>query len=306
MDNTSLSEEPQVLIVENEGLVRESLVSIIRGAGYTCFEAASAEQALGLVANQHLDVVITDVRMEGINGLTLAERIRKHYDTDVIIITGYANEFSYEEAIEKGAADFAVKPLRPRELVARLKRVLRERTLIAERRQMETQLRELTITDDLTRLYNSRHFFCQLQPEIERTARYKHSLSLLLMDVDRFKHYNDSYGHLEGDKVLAKLGDVIRGCLRKNDSGYRYGGDEFTVLLPETKGEEAVRVAERIREEFAAIEFNPRNSEYSSSSTSIGIAQYRPGDDLKELTRRADEAMYKAKRSGGNRIVLEP
>jgi len=293
-----------VLVVDDEADVRTTLCEIIHQVGYVCSGAESAESALEFMEDQDVDVVITDIRMSGLDGFALTEIVKEKYDADVIIITGYGGEFSYEEAMEKGASDFTLKPVRPRELITRLKRVLRERRLVAERRQMEEQLRQLTVTDDLTKLHNSRHFFNQLQSETARADRYGHALSLLLMDVDGFKGYNDTYGHLEGDKVLGKLGKVIQGCMRKNDSGYRYGGDEFTVILPETRGPEAMRVAERIRKGFRAVRFSPTPGTQIDASVSIGIAEYKADEGMTEFAKRADEAMYRAKRQGGNRTFL--
>jgi two-component system cell cycle response regulator len=265
----------RILVVDDEAAVRTTLCEIIHQMGYQCSGAASGEKALQLMDREDVDVVITDIRMSGLDGFALTEIVKEKYDADVIIITGYGGEFSYEEAMEKGASDFALKPVRPRELITRLKRVIRERRLIAERKRMEEQLRELTVTDDLTKLHNSRHFFKQLQSETARADRYGHSLSLLLMDVDGFKRYNDTYGHLEGDKVLGKLGEVIQGCMRKNDSGYRYGGDEFTVILPETRGPEAWKVAERIRKGFRTVVFSPAPGTRIDATVSIGIAEYK-------------------------------
>jgi diguanylate cyclase (GGDEF)-like protein len=294
----------RVLVVDDEEVIRNTLSRIMNEVGFQASSAASAEEALEILEREPVDVVITDIRMPGINGFALTETIKERYNADVIIITGYGGQFSYEEAMEKGASDFALKPVRPKELIARLKRVLRERALVAERRRMEEQLRELTITDDLTKLHNSRHFFKMLQQEIDRSTRYDLPLSLLLMDVDGFKRFNDTYGHLEGDKVLAKLGEVIRGCLRTNDSGYRYAGDEFTVILPVTRGKEAKKVAERIRREFEALEFAQAPDGPVRETISVGIAEYQSNETLTEFAKRADEAMYEAKRQGGGRTVL--
>ncbi|MDY6836531.1 MAG: diguanylate cyclase [Thermodesulfobacteriota bacterium] len=294
----------RILIVDDEEVIRATLCQIMNHAGYQCSNAASAKEALQFLDHEKVDVVITDIRMPGMNGFALTETIKQKHHADVIIITGYGGQFSYEEAMEKGASDFALKPVRPKELIARLRRVLRERALLAERRRMEEQLRELTVTDDLTRLHNSRHFFKMLQDEIDRARRYHSPLSLLLMDVDGFKRFNDAYGHLEGDKVLSKLGEVIRDCLRTNDSGYRYGGDEFTVILPVTRGQEAKKVAERIREQFEAVAFTPAEGIHVDATISVGIAEYQPDEGLTEFAKRADEAMYNAKRQGGGQTVL--
>ncbi|NVL89640.1 MAG: diguanylate cyclase [Desulfobacterales bacterium] len=293
-----------MLVVDDEEDIRDSIQEAIQYVGYSCSAAASGDDALEFLEKNHVDVIIADIRMPGLDGFELTELVKKKYDTDVIMITGYGKEFQYEEAIEKGASEFILKPIRFQELIVRLKRVLRERALIAQRRQMERQLRKMTITDDLTKLYNMRHFYKQLQLEMDRASRYKSSLSLLLLDVDWFKKYNDTYGHLEGDQILIKLGEVIRECLRKSDTAYRYGGDEFMVILPETQGEEAKNVAERIREYFPAASSHDPSDDGINVTLSVGIVEHYPGEDLSAFVKRADQMMYQAKRQGGNQSLL--
>ncbi len=293
----------QILVVDDEKGIRDSIQEAIQEAGYTCWTEASGDKALGFLEKKRVDIIIADVRMPGVNGFELTKVVKEKYDADVIIITGYGRDFQYEEAIEKGASEFIVKPIRLRELIVRLRRVLRERALLAQQRQLENQLRELTITDDLTKLHNMRHFYVQLQLEMDRASRYENPLSLLLLDVDRFKQYNDTYGHLEGDKILMELGRVILACLRKSDTAYRYGGDEFMVVLPQTLGKEARNVAERIRARFPA-EYSRREPDRIDTTLSIGVVSHRPKEDLSELVKRADQAMYKAKKQGGNQSIL--
>jgi len=293
----------QILVVDDEKGIRDSIQEAIQEAGYTCWTEASGDKALGFLEKKRVDIIIADVRMPGVNGFELTKVVKEKYDADVIIITGYGRDFQYEEAIEKGASEFIVKPIRLRELIVRLRRVLRERALLAQQRQLENQLRELTITDDLTKLHNMRHFYVQLQLEMDRASRYENPLSLLLLDVDRFKQYNDTYGHLEGDKILMELGRVILECLRKSDTAYRYGGDEFMVVLPQTLGKEARNVAERIRARFPA-EYSRREPDRIDTTLSIGVVSHRPKEDLSELVKRADQAMYKAKKQGGNQSIL--
>jgi diguanylate cyclase (GGDEF)-like protein len=293
-----------ILVVDDEKGIRDSIREAVQYAGYSCWTAGSGEEALKFLQEKHVDILIADIRMPGLNGFELTGVVKEKYDTDVIIITGYGKDFQYEEAIKKGASEFILKPIRLQELIVRLKRVLRERTLIAQRRQMEEQLREMTITDDLTKLYNMRHFYEQLQLEMDRTLRYKHSLSLLLLDVDRFKQYNDTHGHLEGDKVLIRLSEVIRECLRKSDSAYRYGGDEFIVILPYTQGKEAKKVAERITAMFPGMDIGHIPDGSVVTTLSVGVVEYEEGEELSRLVSRADQAMYTAKKQGGNRSLL--
>ncbi len=310
-DKSTVAEEGQdnqdtadILVVDDEKGIRDSMKEAIQFAGYSCWTAGSGQEALKFLEEKHIDLLIADIRMPGLNGFELTGIVKEKYDTDVIIITGYGKDFQYEEAIKKGASEFILKPIRLQELIVRLKRVLRERALIAQRRQMEERLREMTITDDLTKLYNMRHFYEQLRLEMDRALRYKHSLSLLLLDVDRFKQYNDTHGHLEGDKILTKLSEVIRECLRKSDSAYRYGGDEFIVILPNTHGKEAKKVAERITVSFPRQDSGDIPDGTVQTTLSVGVVEYEEGEELSRLVSRADQTMYTAKKRGGNRSLL--
>jgi two-component system cell cycle response regulator len=296
--------EAHILIVDDDAAIRDSMYEFVEISGYRSSTASSAEEALEILEKESADVVITDIMLPGMDGLELTDRVKKKFDIDVIVMTGYSGDYSYEEAISKGASDFVFKPVRFEELLLRLRRVLKERRLTQERVHMLEKLKRLSITDGLTQLYNSRHFYTQLKAEIDRTARYQRPLSLLLLDIDCFKDYNDSFGHLEGDKILVRLGQVIKSCLRKMDSAYRYGGEEFTVILPETEGEEAATVAERIRYMVEQEKFMPQPESNSlvSITISVGVTEYHPGEEVAVLVQRADKAMYVSKQAGRNRV----
>ena len=180
---------------------------------------------------------------------------------------------------------------------------------ITERKQAEDVLkeseqryRELSIIDDLTQLYNSRHFYAQLEIEIERSNRYGQPLTLLLLDLDKFKEFNDTYGHVEGDHVLSRLGQVIKRCLRDTDSAYRYGGEEFTIMLPMTTSEEGIVTAKRIQTELRKENFSPVLDQKIYMTVSIGLAQYKPKEEMKAFVQRVDQLMYQAKKNGRDRI----
>ncbi len=295
--------DAHILIVDDDAAIRESMDEFIGMAGFRSSTAASAEDALDILDHDYFDVVITDIMLPGMDGLELTDRIKKKHEIDVIVMTGYSGDYSYEEAISKGASDFVFKPVRFEELLLRLKRVLKERRLTQERTQMLEKLKRLSITDGLTKLYNSRYFYNQLKIEIDRTERYQRPLSLLLLDIDKFKDYNDTYGHLEGDQVLIRLGQVIRSCLRKMDSAYRYGGEEFTVILPETEGDEAATVAERIRTAVEMEHFTPiKDGDPVSITISIGVTEYNRKEEVALFVQRADKAMYQSKQAGRNRV----
>jgi len=292
----------KILIIDDDAGVRDSMQEFIKDSGFDIYTASSAEEALELLKSEIVDVVITDIILTGMDGLELTDLIKHNYDIDVIVMTGYSEKFSYEDAINKGASDLVFKPIRYRELMLRLKRVLKERQLSIDRAKMLKTLEKLAITDGLTRLYNLRHFYKQLEIEIDRSNRYGHSLALLLLDIDHFKKCNDTYGHLEGDKVLVRLGQIIKLCLRTMDSAYRYGGEEFTIILPETTGEEANNVAERISASVESEKFSTKTGEDFSITISLGVTEYFKEEQLSTFIHRADQAMYKSKAKGRNRI----
>ncbi len=279
-----------ILIVEDDLAVRDSMAEFVTMSGFDCQVASSAEEAIDILKNTKFQVVITDIMMPGMDGLELTDIIKKDYDIDVIVMTGYSGQYSYEEAIGKGASDFVFKPIRFQELLLRLKRVFKEREFRLERNRMMADLQQLAITDSLTQLYNSRHFYDQLKMEIERANRYGHSLALLLLDIDFFKNYNDTYGHLEGDKVLSTVGQMIKTCLRTMDTAYRYGGEEFTVILPYTDGDEAKTVADRIQYALEFIYILPMSGPIDS-----GYHEYRRHG---VLSRRRTDSVCQQVRQG--------
>lgn len=170
-------------------------------------------------------------------------------------------------------------------------------------KQSEERYRTLSITDHLTGLFNSRHMYERFEVETARAARYGHPLALIVVDVDNFKQFNDTFGHLAGDGVLHSLANMIRACLRRSDTAFRFGGEEFAVLLPETDIGQARAVAERLRAGFAEHVHTPTPETQVRSTVSVGVTGYRANESTNDCIRRADEAMYAAKRDGKNRVV---
>lgn len=167
-----------------------------------------------------------------------------------------------------------------------------------QQKKLECELKEMSIKDSLTGLYNQRYFYDRLAAEIERARRQNHPLSLLLFDIDQFKTYNDCHGHLAGDNVLQAAGQVVVDSTREHvDVGFRYGGDEFTVILPEADESQAHQIAERIRSGFEAQHFD-------MLTVSIGLMTYKEGYSLRTFIQFTDAMMYDAKRSGGNQIYV--
>jgi diguanylate cyclase (GGDEF)-like protein/PAS domain S-box-containing protein len=185
-------------------------------------------------------------------------------------------------------------------------RDITERKRIGEALQdSENRYRELSIVDDLTQLYNSRHFYFQLKIELERSNRYEHPLTLLMLDLDDFKAFNDTYGHIEGDRVLRRLGQMVKRCLRETDLAFRYGGEEFTIILPMTTSADGSVTAERIRTEFKKENFSPAPGQEFYLTVSIGLSQYKPKEDMKTFVHRVDQLMYQGKKNGKDRVCSE-
>ena len=204
--------------------------------------------------------------------------------------------------------DISASPiiLGDKQLMLGMFRDISERKLAEELlTKSQQKYHELSIIDGLTQLYNSRHFYHQLDKETDRANRYHEALTLLLLDLDRFKEFNDTYGHVEGDRVLSRLGHVVKRCLRDTDSAYRYGGEEFTIILPMTTSGRGLVIAERIRNEFKKEVFSPAPGKNICITMSIGLSQYKPNEDLRAFVHRVDQLMYQAKKNGRDCIYSE-
>jgi diguanylate cyclase (GGDEF)-like protein len=168
---------------------------------------------------------------------------------------------------------------------------------------MQQQLQQQRGRDPATGLLSGRQFHFRLEVEVERARRYRDELGLLLLDIDQFRRFNEAHGRAEGERVLARLGEILRQELRKVDHAFRYGGEEFTVILPRCGQRALWELAERLRERFAAETFQI-DEQKAQLSISIGAAAYRQGTSVGSFIRSADEALYRAKAEGRNRVVL--
>ncbi len=291
-----------ILVVDDDEAIKNSVEEFLIIQNYKVKSAANAQQALDILQIFSADIVITDITMQGMDGLELTKKIKSKYHADVMVMTGYSAEYSYEEAVKAGASDFIFKPFKFEELELRISRVLRESEIKQERINLLKKLEKLAITDALTKLYNSRHFFSEIKTEIMRNKRYSRDLSLLILDIDFFKKYNDNWGHVEGDRVLMEIGKTIKSCMRSMDTAYRYGGEEFAIILPETGIEEACVVGTRIKDTISDLIFEPEPGEKQSIKISIGVTELIDGEDYKTFIKRADKALYKSKDTGRDKL----
>jgi two-component system, cell cycle response regulator len=294
----------RILVVDDEASVRQTVVDVLRHDGHDVYEARHGAAALEWLDRQPFALVITDIVMPEMDGLTFIRAANQRaYHTAYIVMTGYTSWDAAVEAMKLGAADYLPKPF-PLELLRLVVgRTLHVQRLAARAHQAEVY-EKLAHTDGLTELYNYRFFQQVLGAELNRAQRFNRALSLIMLDLDHFKAYNDIYGHQAGDHALRQLGQLLRSSSRSYDSVARYGGDEFAIILPETTQELAAEVAERIRVgiETAAIAGDPQTPE-AHFTASLGIANF-PEDATQQpdLIRRADVALYHAKTSGRNRI----
>ena len=287
----------KVLIVDDAPDTLEIIQKLLHYEGYDVAMASTGEEGVKKVEEEKPEVVLMDINLPGIDGTEALRRIRIINPLQcVIMLTAFATVDNAVRALKEGASDFVKKPFENEHLIHIVNQCLEKYKTLKEKEKLEEEVRRLSVTDDLTSLYNHRHFFKTLEAELVRLRRQKTSLSLLMFDLDNFKNYNDRYGHLEGDKVLKNVGEIVKHSIRYNvDSGYRYGGDEFAVLLIGASMDQAMTIAERIR---SSIE----QTEFQNVTVSVGLSEYRDHFDLEGFVKSADNALYTAKHSGGNRI----
>lgn len=289
----------RILVVDDEEAIRETVSTMVEALGYAVQVVGDAAAALSLLESSPSDIVISDIRMPGMDGLSLIKEIKERFpDTDIISMTGYGSSYSYTSVIRAGASDFIVKPFGLDEIEAKLSRLVRERTTREELKKTNEELLKLSIKDDLTSLYNRRYFYTKLEGEMNRAKRQRRSLFLIMFDLDHFKQYNDTYGHVKGDQLLKGVGRAVRSSIRKNvDAAFRYGGDEFTIIVPEANREQTLKVAERTRQACRELTRFPID-------LSVGLAELKDDYDVETFVASADKAMYEAKHSRDRKIVI--
>ena len=287
----------KVLIVDDAPDTVEIIKKLLVFEGYEVLTTSTGEEGVQKVEQEKPEIVLLDISLPGIDGNEALKRIRKVDPiVSVIMLTAFATVDNAISALKEGASDFIKKPFENEHLVHLVNQCLEKYRTLKEKGRLEEEVQRLSITDDLTGLHNYRHFYKTLELEIARLKRQRTALSLLMFDMDNFKRYNDLYGHLEGDKVLKKVGEVVDRLIRSHvDSGYRYGGDEFAVLLVGATLDQAMPIAERLR---ISIE----QAGFRDISVSIGVTEFYPDYNLREFVRLADDSLYAAKHSGGNRV----
>jgi diguanylate cyclase (GGDEF)-like protein len=283
----------KILIVDDQEDIRDMTELHITRAGYECLLASNGKEALEVIEENTPEVIILDLMMPVMDGVETCRRVRNsgRFSTTYIIMLSARSETNDKVgSLDVGADAYLTKPFVPDELLAQIRAGLRT-----------VEDRHSAMIDPLTGLYNRRSFDTFLKREKAEHDRYGKDFSLAFLDLDHFKAVNDEYGHDVGDSVLQELADLIRENARPSDLPCRWGGEEFAWLMPQTGLDSAKKAADRLRSAIAEYDFDTAGH----LTASLGIALARRDEDLKDLIKRVDNALYLAKDSGRNRVVVE-
>ncbi|GHV41713.1 hypothetical protein AGMMS49546_18220 [Spirochaetia bacterium] len=299
--NLTNSKKFSLMIVDDSGTDLTAMDAILN-PDYQIYTADSGELALKLIPEKLPDLVLLDLIMPGMDGFQVLKKLKKNPNTrriPVIFITGSDNEADEEQGFALGVVDYVRKPFNNELIKARIK------THIEILEQLRTNER-LVLTDPLTGIANRRNFDERFMMEWRRAIRDKTTISFLMMDLDKFKSYNDTYGHPQGDALLKTAAKVFEGKMRRpGDFVARLGGEEFGIILPNTTLEAALTIAEEVRAGIETL-YIPTfdESKITSTTISIGVVSKIPvkGDRIEDFITRADKNLYAAKDGGRNRV----
>jgi two-component system cell cycle response regulator len=303
----------KILLVEDDKLQAKVAKDYLETSGYEVVWVDNGKSAIKTAKTQKVDIILLDLVLPDLNGNEVARWLKLNEDTrsiPIIILTVKSSTKEKVTGLEAGADDYLPKPYNEIELNARIYACLRTKALQDELREKNRQLEEvllkvenLAITDPLTELFNRRQFEFTIEKEFSRTMRYNSHTSCLMIDIDHFKNINDEYGHHAGDIALKEIAKLIKSCVRETDTVARWGGEEFIILLPETKKENALKIASKILKVISDYKFSDIPSQIT---VSIGIASIpEPSTNTAgKLIHASDSALYEAKAHGRNRIEV--
>ncbi len=294
----------KILIADDDRVSLLLLRNLLEEEGYEVIPASNGKDAWEKYKRNDISITLLDWMMPEMDGIELCQRIRELEFSEnrsycyIIMVTAKTETEDLTKAMEVGADDFISKPYDKRVLTARIR---------AGKRIIEggEKLKQLSITDELTRLYNRRYFFDSLKSELFRSQRYGHCLSIAMLDINGFKAYNDSYGHPQGDELLKSFASIIKTETRKSDVACRYGGDEFVIIMIETDALQTREIVSRISLKLERLNRTQKTATKAPLGLSAGIAQYpQDATDEENLVFLADAALYHSKNMGKARTTL--
>ncbi|MBX5484357.1 MAG: diguanylate cyclase [Myxococcaceae bacterium] len=303
-----MGETPEtILVVDDSRAAADTLAEVFRREGRPVDIVQDGAEAVKRASAGDVALVLLDVELPGIDGLQALRMIRattsRRY-LPVVVLTVHDDRQKRLTAFKLGADDVLQKPWDADELWARCQRLMTLRGRFDELVRETEKLHALSVTDGLTQIHNHRFFQDRLKEEFRRAQRYDDPLALVMLDIDHFKDVNDRHGHPAGDAVLREVAQAIRGSVRDTDLIARYGGEEFAILLPRTHLAGALTVAERVWRAVGNLRTGPGGT--IRVTASLGISGFPSRQVLtgEQLLRTADEALYRAKREGRNKICL--
>ncbi len=293
----------KILIAEDQPPTALFLKHTLEKMGHEAVIAPDGEEAWRIVRSGAAPLLISDWMMPRLNGPDLCRRIRaaggEHY-TYIILLTSRDRREDRLEALNAGADNFLTKPPDPEELALGLVVAGRILNLYEQLDRKNALLVELATIDELTGAKNRRRFREDLELLFAQAVRHGAPLSILMLDIDRFKQYNDTFGHPAGDEVLRRVGTILQTAVRAHDVVARYGGEEFVVLMPATRANEALEVAERLR---SAIAYQPWPLRKVTASLGVATAD-RDTSNAAALVDQADRALYQSKQAGRDQVTI--
>ncbi len=300
---------PKILVVDDDKGIVEMLKIALDTFGYHHIEAYDGADVLGLVVAENPDIILLDVNLPNKNGFEVCREIRESiHDTyiPIIMITARDDLSSKIEGLDTGADDYITKPVDIKEVMARIKSMLRIKSLQDELRLAKNELQELAVRDFLTGCYNRRYFMEIMELETKKSRRYNQPFACIMVDVDTFKKLNDTYGHPFGDTVLKGVANILQDNLRDSDIVCRYGGEEFVVYLPNIyDSNELSVICERIR---SVVQKTPFLFEDKTVTVTISVGatllEGKEIPDIDTIIANVDKAMYQAKHDGRNRYRI--
>lgn len=296
----------QILVVDDNDTNIQIVIELL-SAEYEVMAAIDGAFALDVAINDKPDLILLDIMMPIMDGYEVCEKLQENINTKdipVIFMTAKTDEISIEKAYEVGGMDYVTKPVKPKELLARVKTQLKIRNLIQNLEQSKKALKFLAATDSLTGLYNRRYFSKISKKILNLAKRDESKVSVLMLDIDNFKSINDTYGHYIGDEVLIYLSKQLQNSTRVSDVICRYGGEEFVILLPQTDIDGTLSIAEKIRTEVEIHTICIDNCDDLKFTISIGVSEVNiiADSSIEESLNRADKALYIAKENGKNNV----
>lgn len=287
----------RILFIDDDPVLRSYLVNRLELDGYITEDAEDVETAQRMLREHHYDLILLDLMMYPKSGYELFQFLQDDPTLKwlpLIVLSARDDVNDKVSCLMLGASDYLTKPFRYEELAARIYSLL-NRTKNFE---------QMAFRDALTGVYNRRYFDHHIELELQRVERYPAPICVAFIDIDRFKYVNDTHGHAIGDLVLQGLAHLVQQRLRSTDVLARYGGEEFVVLMPNTTGEQAVKLLSKVLQHVRANPVAQHEGRSYSITFSAGVADWEPGMSIPQWIRTADEAMYSAKEQGRNRVLL--